>query len=453
MKTKEEVLFEDAPVGRAVLSLVIPTVISQLITVIYNMADTFFVSQLGTSASGAVGVIFSAMSIIQALAFMIGMGGGNFMTRSLGAGKREQAEHIVSIAFFTGIIMGLVITVLATFNIHRVILLLGATETIAPYAEAYARYIFIAAPFMICSFIMNNLLRFQGKASYAMVGITIGGLLNIALDPLFIFSMGMGTAGAALATGLSQFISFCILLWMCNHQESCISISIRNFQPKLAIYREIIYGGIPSLGRQGIASVATILMNFMCQPYGDAAIAAMSIVSRFMFFINSAIIGFGQGFQPVCSYCFGAGLYDRIKKACWFCIRISTIVLLALSIICFPTARSIITLFRRSDPTVIEIGTLALRLQLITLPLQGTVIMGNMMPQSIGYGFRATLVSTARQGIFLIPLLTILTFTLGLFGIQCAQPIADIATFLLALFVIRGIFREFPKDASSSLTH
>ena len=372
------------------------------------------------------------------------------MTRSLGAGKREQAEHIVSIAFFTGIIMGLVITVLATFNIHRVVLLLGATETIAPYAEAYARYIFIAAPFMICSFIMNNLLRFQGKASYAMVGITIGGLLNIALDPLFIFSMGMGTAGAALATGLSQFISFCILLWMCNHQESCISISIRNFQPKLAIYREIIYGGIPSLGRQGIASVATILMNFMCQPYGDAAIAAMSIVSRFMFFINSAIIGFGQGFQPVCSYCFGAGLYDRIKKACWFCIRISTIVLLALSIICFPTARSIITLFRRSDPTVIEIGTLALRLQLITLPLQGTVIMGNMMPQSIGYGFRATLVSTARQGIFLIPLLTILTFTLGLFGIQCAQPIADIATSLLALFVIRGIFREFPKDASSS---
>ena len=349
--------------------------------------------------------------------------------------------------------MGLVITVLATFNIHRVILLLGATETIAPYAEAYARYIFIAAPFMICSFIMNNLLRFQGKASYAMVGITIGGLLNIALDPLFIFSMGMGTAGAALATGLSQFISFCILLWMCNHQESCISISIRNFQPKLAIYREIIYGGIPSLGRQGIASVATILMNFMCQPYGDAAIAAMSIVSRFMFFINSAIIGFGQGFQPVCSYCFGAGLYDRIKKACWFCIRISTIVLLALSIICFPTARSIITLFRRSDPAVIEIGTLALRLQLITLPLQGTVIMGNMMPQSIGYGFRATLVSTARQGIFLIPLLTILTFTLGLFGIQCAQPIADIATFLLALFVIRSIFKEFPKDASSSLTH
>ena len=439
----------NAPVNRIIPKLAVPTIISMLVTSIYNMADTFFVSQLGTSASGAVGIIFSAMAIIQALAFMIGMGSGNYMTRSLGAGKRELAEQIVSIAFFTGIIMGLVITVSATFNIHRVVLLLGATETIAPYAEAYAHYIFIAAPFMICSFIMNNLLRFQGKASFAMVGITVGGLLNIALDPLFIFSMGMGTAGAALATGLSQSISFCILLWMCNHQESCISISIRKFRPKLAIYREVLYGGIPSLGRQGIASVATILMNFMCQPYGDAAIAAMSIVSRFMFFINSVIIGFGQGFQPVCSYCFGAGLYDRVKKACWFCIRVSTIILLVLSVISFPAARSIITLFRRNDPTVIEIGTLALRLQLITLPLQGAVIMGNMMPQSIGYGFRATLVSTARQGIFLIPLLTIMTYTIGLLGIQCAQPLADIATFILSLFVIRGIFKEFPEDASS----
>ena len=438
----------NAPISHIIPKLAAPTIVSMLISSIYNMADTFFVSQLGTSASGAVGVIFSAMSIIQALAFMIGMGSGNYMTRSLGAGKRELAEQIVSIAFFTGIIMGLVITVSATFN-HRVVLLLGATETIAPYAEAYAHYIFIAAPFMICSFIMNNLLRFQGKASFAMVGITVGGLLNIALDPLFIFTLDMGTAGAALATGLSQFISFCILLWMCNHQDSCISISIRKFRPKLAIYREVLYGGIPSLGRQGIASVATVLMNFMCQPYGDAAIAAMSIVSRFMFFINSVIIGFGQGFQPVCSYCFGAGLYDRVKKACWFCIRVSTIILLVLSVISFPAARSIITLFRRNDPTVIEIGTLALRLQLITLPLQGAVIMGNMMPQSIGYGFRATLVSTARQGIFLIPLLTIMTYTIGLLGIQCAQPLADIATFILSLFVIRGIFKEFPEDASS----
>ena len=339
----------NAPISHIIPKLAAPTIVSMLISSIYNMADTFFVSQLGTSASGAVGVIFSAMSIIQALAFMIGMGSGNYMTRSLGAGKRELAEQIVSIAFFTGIIMGLVITVSATFNIHRVVLLLGATETIAPYAEAYAHYIFIAAPFMICSFIMNNLLRFQGKASFAMVGITVGGLLNIALDPLFIFTLDMGTAGAALATGLSQFISFCILLWMCNHQDSCISISIRKFRPKLAIYREIIYGGIPSLGRQGIASVATILLNFMCQPYGDAAIAAMSIVNRFMMFVGSAMIGFGQGFQPVCSYCFGAGMYRRVKEACVFCIKVSTAVLFVFAVIGLIFSGNIVAVFRKDD--------------------------------------------------------------------------------------------------------
>ena len=432
----------NAPISHIIPKLAAPTIVSMLISSIYNMADTFFVSQLGTSASGAVGVIFSAMSIIQALAFMIGMGSGNYMTRSLGAGKRELAEQIVSIAFFTGIIMGLVITVSATFNIHRVVLLLGATETIAPYAEAYAHYIFIAAPFMICSFIMNNLLRFQGKALFSMIGITTGGILNIFLDPIFIFGLGLGTSGAALATALSQIISFCILFFMCNTKKECITILPQNFRPTLNIYQNIIYGGIPSLGRQGIASVATIIMNIMAHPYGDAAIAAMSIVSRFMMFINSAIIGFGQGFQPVCSFCFGARMYARVKEACWFCIKVSTAILLVFCVTGFTFSGHIIELFRKGDADVIRIGTLALRLQLMTLPLQGVIIMGNMMPQSIGYGIRATLVSIGRQGLFLIPALLILTPAIGLLGIQISQPIADICTFFLAIFVMKGIFKE-----------
>ena len=303
----------NAPVGRVISKLAVPTIISMLVTSIYNMADTFFVSQLGTSASGAVGIIFSAMSIIQALSFMIGIGSGNYIARLIGAGNRELAEKLASIAFFTGFFMGLVITVLGTANIHALVMMLGSTVTIAPYAEAYASYILIAAPFMMTSFIMNNILRFQGKALFAMVGITTGGILNIVLDPVFIFGMGMGTAGAALATGISQFVSFCILLVMCNFRKDCISIDIRKFRPTVKLYGQILYGGVASLGRQGIASVATILMNVMAQPYGDAAIAAMSIVNRFMMFVGSAMIGFGQGFQPVCSYCFGAGLYKRVK--------------------------------------------------------------------------------------------------------------------------------------------
>ena len=436
----------NAPISKIIPKLAVPTIISMLVTSIYNMADTFFVSQLGTSASGAVGLIFSAMAIIQALAFMIGMGTGNFIARMIGAGNRKLAEELASIAFFTGFGVGLVIAVIGNANIGQLVRMLGSTETIAPYAEAYASYIFVAAPFMICSFIMNNLLRFQGKALFAMVGITTGGVLNMVLDPVFIFGLDMGTAGAALATGLSQFISFCILLFMCNSREDCISIHPKKFKPTLAIYGEIIHGGLPSLGRQGIASIATIIMNTMAQPYGDAAIAAMSIVNRFMMFVGSAMIGFGQGYQPVCSYCFGARLYDRVKKACVYCVKVSTIFLLAVSVIGLIFSGNIIQMFRKDDLEVIRIGTLALRLQLLTMPLQGLVVMGgNMTPQSIGYGIRATIVSTARQGWLLIPILLCTVPVFGVLGIQMAQPIADVGTFILAAVVTKGIFKDLDR--------
>ena len=454
-KKKQDQYYEmaNAPISKIIPKLAVPTIISMLVTSIYNMADTFFVSQLGTSASGAVGIIFSAMAIIQALAFMIGMGTGNFIARMIGAGNRKLAEELASIAFFTGFGVGLVIAVLGNANIGQLVRMLGSTETIAPYAEAYASYIFVAAPFMICSFIMNNLLRFQGKALFAMVGITTGGVLNMVLDPIFIFGLDMGTAGAALATGLSQFISFCILLFMCNSREDCISIHPKKFKPTLAIYGEIIHGGLPSLGRQGIASIATIIMNTMAQPYGDAAIAAMSIVNRFMMFVGSAMIGFGQGYQPVCSYCFGARLYDRVKKACVYCVKVSTIFLLAVSVIGLIFSGNIIQMFRKDDLEVIRIGTLALRLQLLTMPLQGLVVMGgNMTPQSIGYGIRATIVSTARQGWLLIPILLCTVPVFGVLGIQMAQPIADVGTFILAAVVTKGIFKDLDrKKAEMSL--
>lgn len=441
----------NAPISKIIPKLAVPTIISMLVTSIYNMADTFFVSQLGTSASGAVGIIFSAMAIIQALAFMIGMGTGNFIARMIGAGNRKLAEELASIAFFTGFGVGLVIAVIGNANIGQLVRMLGSTETIAPYAEAYASYIFVAAPFMICSFIMNNLLRFQGKALFAMVGITTGGVLNMVLDPIFIFGLDMGTAGAALATGLSQFISFCILLFMCNSKEECISIHPKKFKPTLAIYGEIIHGGLPSLGRQGIASIATIIMNTMAQPYGDAAIAAMSIVNRFMMFVGSAMIGFGQGYQPVCSYCFGARLYDRVKKACVYCVKVSTIFLLAVSVIGLIFSGNIIQMFRKDDLEVIRIGTLALRLQLLTMPLQGLVVMGgNMTPQSIGYGIRATIVSTARQGWLLIPILLCTVPVFGVLGIQMAQPIADVGTFILAAVVTKGIFKDLDRKKAET---
>ena len=433
------------PVERLVCRMAVPTIISMLVTSIYNMADTFFVSQLGTSASGAVGIIFSAMAIIQALAFMIGMGTGNFIARMIGAGNRKLAEELASIAFFTGFGVGLVIAVIGNANIGQLVRMLGSTETIAPYAEAYASYIFVAAPFMICSFIMNNLLRFQGKALFAMVGITAGGILNIALDPIFIFGLGMGTSGAAIATGLSQFISFCILLAQCNLRRECIHIRIGNFRPSLFLYGKILSGGLPSLTRQGMASIATIVLNTTAHPFGDAAIAAMAIVNRLIYFVNSAVIGFGQGFQPVCGFSYGARKYSRVRQAYWFCVKFTTCILVVVCAGGFLVSGHVISLFRKNDPEVIAIGTLALRLQIATMWMNGFLTMSNMMSQSIGYGFRATLLAISRQGLFLIPVLLIAAHFLGLLGIQLAQPVADIATLVLTLVIIRGIFREFNK--------
>lgn len=430
------------PVEKVIPRLAVPTIISMLISSIYNTADTFFVSQLGTSASGAVGIIFSAMAIIQAIAFMIGMGSGNYMARCFGAGEQEKGEKIASTGFFTGLIVGTAIMVIGLSNIEQIVMMLGSTETIKPYAVAYARYIFLAAPFMMCSFIMNNLLRLQGLAAYAMLGIASGGILNIFLDPIFIFGLDLGTAGAAIATGLSQFTSFCILLCQCNLRKSCVSIRFCNFAPSFSMYRSIIVGGLPSLGRQGMASLATIILNLTARPYGDAAIAAMAIVSRCAMLLNSAVVGFGQGFQPVCAFSFGAHKYSRVKNAFWFCVKVSTIFLLCVSVIIFLFSGHVIELFRKGDPEVIAIGTLALRLQICTLPLGGYLTLSNMCSQSIGYGFRSTLLAMSRQGFFLIPLLLIASSLFGLLGIQMAQPISDLCTFLLTVFIMRGIFKE-----------
>lgn len=442
--TKEEKYRQmiETPVNRLIPRLAVPTIISMLVTSIYNMADTFFVSQLSTSASGAVGVMFSAMSMIQAIGFTLGMGSGNHISRSLGNRDEERAGVFAATAFYTAAIIGVGILAAGTLFSRQLVFFLGATETIAPYAQDYARYILIGAPFMMTSFVMNNILRSQGNAVFAMVGITVGGILNMILDPLLIFGLDLGISGAAIATMVSQIISFCSLLYQCNARPDCIKIQLSKFRPSGKVYGEILHAGLPSFCRQGLASAAAVILNFAAGPYGDAAIAAMSIVTRFMMFINSSLIGFGQGFQPVCGFNFGAERYDRVLEAFWFCVKVAVIMLTVFGIVSFGISRPIITAFRREDLQVIEIGTLALRLQLLTMPFQAWVIMVNMLTQSIGYGFRASLVAMGRQGLFLIPALLILPKLFGILGLQMAQPIADMLTFVLATVIVSGILKE-----------
>lgn len=440
------------PVSRIIPKLAVPSIVSMLISSIYNMADTFFVSQLGTSASGAVGVIFSAMSIIQAIAFTIGMGTGANVSRLLGARENAQARTFCSVGVITAFLTGIVVCMFGLTNLDWLVRFLGATETIAPYAKDYATYIFYAAPFMMASFAMNNILRFQGLATYGMVGITIGGLLNMALDPLLIFTFGLGTSGAAIATAISQAVSFLILLVMCNAKPDAISIRLRSFRPTLKMYGQILHTGLPSLGRQGIASVATILLNTTAGVYGDAAIAALSIVSRFVMFINSAVIGFGQGFQPVCGFNYGAGQYTRVREAFRYSVKVATVILLVLVLISFPFCRSIVALFRADDPEVIRIGTLTMQLHLATMPLWGLIVMSNMFTQSIGFGLRATVLAASRQGICLIPLLLTLPHLWGLLGIQLSQPLADILAFVMALIIVLGVLKDLKAKPDKPLS-
>lgn len=437
----------DTPIPRLISKLAVPTIISMLVTAIYNMADTFFVSRIGTSASGAVGIIASLMFLIQAIGFTFGMGSGNYISRSLGDQNGDEAGKAASTAFFSVFLIGILMIVFGIFYMENIVYLLGATPTIAPYAMDYMRYILYAAPFMLCSYVMNNILRAQGIALYAMFGIAAGGILNMILDPVLIFGFHMGIAGAAIATMISQIVSFGILLCQCNFRKDSIKIQLSKFTPSLRMYGIILHAGLPSLCRQGMMSISSVVLNVTAGPYGDEAIAAMSIVSRFMMFINSGLIGFGQGFQPVCGFNFGAKRFDRVLESFWFCFRVSTVALTGLGLISFGFARPIIAIFRREDLEVIAIGTRALRLQLLTMPIQGWIIMCNMMTQSVGYGFRASLVAMGRQGLFLVPALWILPRVFGLLGVQMAQAVADVFTFVLASVIIVGILKDFKQKA------
>ena len=430
----------EAPVKGLIVKLAIPTMISMLVTSFYNMADTFFVGKLGPSATGAVGVVFSVMAIIQAVGFFFGHGSGNYISRALGAHDVSGAESMAATGFFSALIGGTVIMIGGLLFLEPLALALGSSETILPYAVDYLRWILIGAPYMTASLVLNNQLRFQGNAIYAMIGLVSGAVINIALDPLLIFTLDLGVSGAAIATIVSQLVSF-VILFIGIFRSNAIDIRIRNFKPTVERYKIIINGGSPSLFRQGLNSVATICLNVAARAYGDYAIAGMSIVTRIMQFANSCLIGFGQGFQPVCGFNYGAKKFDRVREGFWFCVKLSTAVLLVLAAACFAFAPAIVSLFQ-DDPGVIKVGRIALRLQCITFPLAGWIVMSNMMSQTIGKAIPASFLAMARQGLFFIPAVLILPHCLGILGVELSQAVADAITIAVAIPLQLKIMRE-----------
>ena len=432
----------ETPIPKLIVRLAIPTIISMMITSIYNMADTFFVGQIGTSATGAVGVAFSLMAIIQAIGFTFGAGSGNYISRLLGQQRHEEAERIAATGFFTALIAGLILAVAGELFLEPLVRILGATETILPYAMDYIRWILVGAPYMMACFVLNNILRGEGKAMLAMAGIGLGGVLNIGLDPLFIYTFGLGIAGAAIATLLSQCVSFAILLACFLRRKSAVRLHIGQVSRKAEVYARIIKTGMPSFCRQSLASVATVLLNVNAAVYGDAAVAAMSVVGRIFMFVFSFMLGFGQGFQPVAGYNFGAKRYDRVRGATYFTMLVGTVLMSVLAAAGFLAAPGALALFRRDDAEVIAIGALALRAQCVVLPLFGVSTVTNMLLQVTGQSGQATFLSLCRQGIFFVPFILLLPQLIGLLGVQLAQPAADLCTFAVTLPFLLSFLRR-----------
>lgn len=435
----------EVPVSKLVVSLGIPTTISMLITSLYNMADTYFVGSIGTSASGAVGVMFGLMAIIQAIGFMFGHGAGSIIARKLGERKQEYATTIASTSFFSALIVGGLITILGVTFCEPFLRLLGSTETILPYAKSYGSYILFAAPIMAASCVLNNILRYEGRAFFAMIGLTSGGILNIFGDWLLMKQWNMGVEGAGISTAISQCVSFMILLYMFLSGKTQTKLSIRRVSRKHADVITIIKTGFPSLMRQGLNSIATMALNGYAGIYGDAAVAAMSIVNRICFFVFSVGLGMGQGFQPVCAFNYGAGKYSRVRKSFWFTTIAGEVALGTIAVIGIFLSSGLVGVFR-DDPAVIEIGTFALKVQLVSQFFIPLTVCSNMMFQSIGSNGKATFLSVLRSGLCFIPVLVILTKCFGLTGLEISQTVADVVSFAIAAPFVIIFFRKLPKD-------
>lgn len=434
----------NTPVSKLVTTLAIPTVISMLVTSIYNMADTFFVSQINTQASAAVGVVFPIMAIIQAFGFTLGMGSGSLVSIRLGQKRDKEANVIASTAFFSSLVFGAVVTLLGNVFSAGILSLIGASESVLPYAQDYARYIFWGAPFICASFVLNNDLRSEGKAYLSMIALTSGGVLNIFLDPVFIYVFKLGISGAAIATLVSQTISFLILLNFYLRKKTVIKLSIKSISVKKDVLWKIITTGVPSLARQGLASIASILLNTSAAVYSDAAVAAMSIATKILMFVASIMIGIGQGFSPVSGYNYGAKRYDRVKKSYWFMVLSGSSLMTFLAVVIFIFAHPILRTFINDD-TAIGIGVTALRWQVSFMPFHPLIVGTNMLMQSTRHIKSATFLSMNRQGVFFIPAILILPRIFGLTGVETAQFVADVLSSIASIPFLVCFFKKLDR--------
>jgi putative MATE family efflux protein len=439
-------MMTEQAVNTLIIKMAVPSVVIMLVSAIYNLTASYFVSYLGTSALAAIGVSFPVQAVIQAIGFFFGQGSGNFISRALGARENSKAENMAATGFFSAFIAGLLIAIFGLLFLTPLAKALGSTETILPYSKDYLRYILIASPFMVSSFLLNNLLRFQGAANMAMIGIVTGAILNIGFTPLLIFGFNMGMKGAAIATMLSQMTSCAILLFLGRTRNCVVAIRFKNFTHRWSDYSNIVRGGTPSLLRQALLSISTILLNHAAGNFGDSVIAGISIVGRIIMIFAAVVLGIGQGYQPVCGFNWGAKRYDRVRKGFWFTVWVSTVFLSIAAVVGYFFAPELIALFGDNNSEVINIGVHALRFQCYILPFSAYIIVMNMLLQTTGKALPACILALARQGMFLIPLLYIIVPFWDVLGIELCTPISDALTFILTVIMGRRMLRELKME-------
>ncbi len=444
-KNKKYLEMTTEPVARLVTRSAIPAIITMLIFSIYNIVDTMYVGRISTEATAGVGIASNYAYLIQAIAFFFAQGSGNYISTMIGAKEHKKASEIASVGFFSCLIVGVVLMVLGYVFCDSILRFLGSSETILPDARSYMKVLIFATPFSMATFVLNVQMRLLGNAKIGMIGMVTGAFINILLDPILIFGLDMGVSGAALATLISQLISF-IILYRIHPNNGGVKVEYKNFKPSVTMYNEITAGGLPSLLRQSLGSVASICLFQLAGNYGDSAIAGISVMSRVYWFATSIVTGFGQGFQPVCGFNYGAKKYERVKDAFWFSVKVVTIYCCIFSIIGFIFAPEIISIFRAEDKELVRVGAMGLRLQAVVYPLLGYTIMVQMFLQNIRKKVSASILSMGRQGIFYLPLLPVLSFVFGLKGLLLTQPIADILTFGLSIYFGSRVLKDMMKE-------
>ena len=444
-------LMLNEPIHKVIPKMAIPTIVAFLINSIYSLADTYFVSSLGTNATAAVSVNTSLDQLIMIAGSMLAMGANSYIARLLGKGEPKKASQVLSTAFFLAAGLGLLLMILGVTFMTPMVRLLGATPTCEEYAIEYATYILLAAPFMASSFVMNQCLRSEGSATLSMIGMGFGGILNCFLDPIFIFTLDMGVAGASLATAISKLVSFSILIFPYLTRRSMLHLSIRNFRPSRDIMKEIISVGSSSMFRSGLAVVAGIMLNDIAGNISDSVLAGIGVTTKIMMFPFSIILGFGSGFQPVAGFNWGAKRYDRVRQSYKFSTWVSILGGVLLGGILAIFAEPIIVLFAGADPEMQQIGALAIRLQCIALPIHAWVMVVNMLCVGLGNAKGAFLLATARQGSCFIPFIHLVTWLLGSFGICSIQALADVLSLAMAFPIMAMMNRKITQAEQALL--